>query len=139
MTIIWSIPSPSTGSSLSCWNTSRRTLTSSLRAASIRRCRSRLRARGQITEIGAAELAFTQEEAVAFLRGVMDLDLSTEEVATLEEATEGWIAGLQLAALSMRDRKDVSGFIESFSGSHRDVLDFLAEEVLERQPDDVRE
>jgi LuxR family maltose regulon positive regulatory protein len=100
---------------------------------------SRLRARGQITEIGAAELAFTQEEAVAFLRGVMDLDLSTEEVATLEEATEGWIAGLQLAALSMRDRKDVSGFIESFSGSHRDVLDFLAEEVLERQPDDVRE
>src|SRR5215217_7818988 len=77
---------------------------------------SRLRARGQITEIGAAELAFTQEEAA-----------------------EGWIAGLQLAALSMRDRKDVSGFIESFSGSHRDVLDFLAEEVLERQPDDVRE
>src|SRR5215208_4370166 len=100
---------------------------------------SRLRARGQITEIGAAELAFTQEEAVAFLRGVMDLDLSTEEVATLEEATEGWIAGLQLAALSMRDRKDVSGFIETFSGSHRDVLDFLAEEVLERQPQAVRE
>src|SRR5215204_7622930 len=100
---------------------------------------SRLRARGQITEIGAAELAFTQEEAVAFLRGVMDLDLSTEEVATLEEATEGWIAGLQFAALSMRDRKDVSGFIESFSGSHRGVLDFLAEEVLESQPQHVRE
>jgi LuxR family transcriptional regulator, maltose regulon positive regulatory protein len=100
---------------------------------------SRLRARGQITEIGAAELAFTQEEAVAFLRGVMDLDLSTEEVATLEDVTEGWIAGLQLAALSMRDRKDASVFIESFSGSHRDVLDFLAEEVLERQPDHVRE
>jgi LuxR family maltose regulon positive regulatory protein len=100
---------------------------------------SRLRARGQIAEIGAAELAFTQEEAVAFLRGVMDLDLSTDEVATLEEVTEGWIAALQLAALSMRHRKDVSGFIESFSGSHRDVLDFLAEEVLERQPDHVRE
>ena len=100
---------------------------------------SRLRARGQIAEIGAAELAFTQEEAVAFLRGVMDLDVSTEEVATLEEVTEGWIAGLQLAALSMRVRKDVSGFIESFSGSHRDVLDFLAEEVLERQPEHVRE
>jgi LuxR family maltose regulon positive regulatory protein len=100
---------------------------------------SRLRARGQMVEIGAAELAFTQEEALAFLRGVMNLDLSAEEVATLEEITEGWIAGLQLAALSMRDRQDVSGFIESFSGSHRDVLDFLAEEVLERQPNHVRE
>ena len=100
---------------------------------------SRLRARNQMYELGAADLAFTPEEAAAFLRGVMGLDLSAEDVAALEERTEGWIAGLQLAALSMRGRKDVSGFIESFSGSHRDVLDFLAEEVLERQPEHVRE
>ena len=89
---------------------------------------SRLRARNQIAELGAAELAFTLEEAAAFLKGVMGLELSAEDVARLEGRTEGWIAGLQLAALSMRDRKDVSGFIEAFSGSHRDVLDFLAEQ-----------
>jgi LuxR family maltose regulon positive regulatory protein len=100
---------------------------------------ARLRARGQITELNAAELSFTREEAAAFLKEVMRLDLSAEDVAKLEEITEGWIAGLQLAALSMRDRKDISGFIETFSGSHRDVLDFLAEEVLERQPTHVRE
>jgi LuxR family transcriptional regulator, maltose regulon positive regulatory protein len=100
---------------------------------------ARLRARGQITELNAGELSFTREEAAAFLKEVMGLDLSAEDVAKLEEITEGWIAGLQLAALSMRDPKDISGFIESFSGSHRDVLDFLAEEVLERQPTHVRE
>ena len=99
---------------------------------------SRLRARNQIAELGTAELAFTLEEAAAFLKGVMGLDLSADDVARLEERTEGWIAGLQLAALSMRDGKDVSGFIEAFSGSHRDVLDFLAEEVLDRQPPHVR-
>jgi LuxR family transcriptional regulator, maltose regulon positive regulatory protein len=99
---------------------------------------SRLRARNQIAELGAAELAFTPEEAAAFLKGVMGLELSAEEIAALEEITEGWIGGLQLAALSMRDRKDLSAFIESFSGSQRDVFDFLAEEVLERQPEQVR-
>ena len=100
---------------------------------------ARLRARNQMAELGADDLAFTREEAAAFMKGVMGLDLSAEDVATLEEITEGWIAGLQFAALSMRDRKDVSGFIESFSGSHRGVLDFLAEEVLESQPQHVRE
>jgi LuxR family transcriptional regulator, maltose regulon positive regulatory protein len=100
---------------------------------------SRLRARGQMVEIGAAELAFTTGEAAAFLEGVMGLQLSQEDVAKLEGRTEGWVAGLQLAALSMRDREDVSSFVETFSGSHRDVLDFLAEEVLERQPGQVRE
>jgi LuxR family transcriptional regulator, maltose regulon positive regulatory protein len=100
---------------------------------------ARLRARGQMVELGAAELAFTREEAAAFLKGVMGLDPSAEDVSKLEGRTEGWIAGLQLAALSMRDRQDVSGFIEVFSGSHRDVLDFLAGEVLERQPGLVRE
>ena len=100
---------------------------------------ARLRARGQMAKLGATDLRFTPEEAAAFLGDVMGLDLSAEDVSVLEERTEGWIAGLQLAALSMRDRKDVSGFVEAFSGSHRDVLDFLADEVLARQPEDVRE
>jgi LuxR family transcriptional regulator, maltose regulon positive regulatory protein len=100
---------------------------------------SRLRARNQMMEIDAAELSFTSEEAATFLNGVMGLDLSAEDVAALEERTEGWIAGLQLAALSMRDRKDIPGFLRAFSGSHRDVLDYLAEEVLERQPGQMRE
>jgi LuxR family maltose regulon positive regulatory protein len=99
---------------------------------------SRLRTRNQMTELDAADLTFTSEEAASFLNTVMGLDLSAEDVAVLEERTEGWIAGLQLAALSMRHRKDVSGFIRSFSGSHRDVLDYLAEEVLERQLGQVR-
>jgi LuxR family transcriptional regulator, maltose regulon positive regulatory protein len=98
----------------------------------------RLRAGNQMAEFDAADLSFAPEEAATFLNSVMALDLSGEAIATLEERTEGWIAGLQLAALSMRDRKDVSGFIRSFSGSHRDVLDYLAEEVLERQPGQVR-
>src|SRR5215213_3556394 len=96
---------------------------------------ARLRARGQMTELHAADLRFTSEEAAAFLRDVMGLDLSADDVSALEEITEGWIAALQLAALSMRERKDVSSFIRSFSGGHRDVFDFLAEEVLERQTD----
>ncbi len=100
---------------------------------------SRLRARDQMTELRAADLRFTTDEAAAFLGDVMGLTLSAGDVATLEEITEGWIVALQLAALSMQDREDVSGFVESFSGSNRHVLDFLAEEVLERQPTDVRE
>jgi LuxR family maltose regulon positive regulatory protein len=100
---------------------------------------SRLRARDQVTEIKAADLRFTSEEAATFLKDVMGLSLSTEDIAALEEATEGWVTALQLAALSMGDREDVSGFVESFSGSNRHILDFLAEEVLERQPEGVRE
>ena len=99
---------------------------------------ARLRARGQIIEINAADLSFTREEAVAFMKNTMGLNLSDEDVAALEERTEGWIAGLQLAALSMQDRKDISGLIQAFSGSHRDVLDFLSEEVLERQSEQMR-
>src|SRR5215207_6844110 len=99
---------------------------------------ARLRARGQITEINAADLSFAREEAVAFLKDTMGLNLSDEYVAALEERTEGWIAGLQLAALSMRDREDIPGFVRAFSGSHRDVLDFLSEEVLERQSEQMR-
>src|SRR5215208_6242228 len=100
---------------------------------------AKLRARDQVTEIRAAALRFTTEEATAFLKGVMGLSLSEGDVAVLEAVTEGWIAALQLAALSMRDREDVSGFVESFSGGNRHVLDFLAEEVLERQSEGVRE
>src|SRR5829696_5920614 len=99
---------------------------------------SRLRARNQMRELDAADLSFSSEEAATFLNSVMGLDLSTEDVCALEERTEGWIAGLQLAALSMRERKDISNFIEAFSGSHRDVLDYLTEEVLEVQLEGVR-
>src|SRR5918999_1330826 len=99
---------------------------------------ARLRARGQMTELHAADLRFTPEEAAAFLGEAMGLDLSADDVAALEGITEGWIAALQLAALSMREREDVSNFIRSFSGGHRDVFDFLAEEVLERQSEPVQ-
>jgi len=100
---------------------------------------AKLRARDQVTEIRAADLRFTTEEASTFLKGVMGLTLSAADMAALEKVTEGWVAALQLAALSMRDREDVSGFVETFSGSNRHILDFLAEEVLERQPEGVRE
>src|SRR5215203_405310 len=99
---------------------------------------ARLRARGQMTELHAADLRFTSEEAAAFLKDVMGLHLSADHVSALERVTEGWIAALQLAALSMRERKDISGFIQSFSGGHRDVFDYLAEEVLERQTERVQ-
>jgi LuxR family transcriptional regulator, maltose regulon positive regulatory protein len=99
---------------------------------------ARLRARGQMMELHAADLRFTPEEAAAFLNDAMGLDISAGDIAALEGVTEGWIAALQLAALSMRERKDVSDFIRSFSGGHRDVFDFLAEEVLQRQTEEVQ-
>jgi len=99
---------------------------------------SRLRARGQMMEIRAEDLRFSSAEAVAFFDQVTDLELSIEEVASLETRTEGWIAGLQLAALSMRGREDVHGFIKAFAGDNRYIVDYLVEEVLHRQPDHVR-
>ena len=99
---------------------------------------ARLRARGQLTELRGADLRFTPDEAAGFLNQVMDLDLSAEEIAALEARTEGWIAGLQLAALSLQGRADVAGFIASFAGSHQFVLDYLVEEVLQRQPDSIQ-
>jgi LuxR family transcriptional regulator, maltose regulon positive regulatory protein len=97
---------------------------------------ARLRARGQLTELRAHDLRFTADEAATFLREVMGLALSVEDVAALEARTEGWIAGLQLAALSLRDRPDVqqAAFIEAFTGSNRFVVDYLVGEVLARQP-----
>ena len=99
---------------------------------------ARLRARDQLTELRAADLRFTPDEAAEFLNQVMGLDLSAEEIAALEARTEGWIAGLQLAALSMRGREDVSGFIRAFAGDNRYIVDYLVEEVLQRQPDRIR-
>ena len=100
---------------------------------------ARLRARGEMTELRTGDLRFAPEEAAAFLNDVMGLNISPEDVTALEARTEGWIAGLQMAALSMRGRKDVSGFIKAFSGSHRFILDYLVEEVLDRQSSDIQE
>jgi LuxR family maltose regulon positive regulatory protein len=99
---------------------------------------ARLRARGQCTELRAADLRFTPAEAAEFLSKVMGLNLSEADVAALEARTEGWIAGLQLAALSMQERQDTASFIQSFTGSHHFVLDYLVEEVLGQQPESVQ-
>jgi LuxR family transcriptional regulator, maltose regulon positive regulatory protein len=98
----------------------------------------RLRARGQMVELRAADLSFTEREAAQFLNDVMGLCLDAGPVSALEERTEGWIAGLQMAALSMRDRKDAFGFIEGFSGTNRYILDYLLEEVLTSQPPEIQ-
>ena len=99
---------------------------------------ARLRARGQLTELRATDLRFTSAEAADFLNQVMGLNLAAADVAALENRTEGWIAGLQLAAISMQGRSDTGSFIQAFTGSHRFVLDYLMEEVLQRQPERVR-
>ena len=112
---------------------------------------SRLRARGELLEVRAADLRFTAEEADAFLNQIMGLQLEPAQVAALEVRTEGWAAGLQLAALSARGHintstssgdaassDEVAAFVEAFTGSHRFVLDYLLEEVLATQPEDVR-
>ena len=99
---------------------------------------ARMRARGELAEIRAAELRFTAEEAAAYLNEMMGLRLTAQDVAALEGRTEGWIAALQLAALSMQGRDDVASFIAGFAGDDRYVVDYLAEEVLARQPDRVQ-
>jgi LuxR family maltose regulon positive regulatory protein len=95
---------------------------------------ARLRAKGQLIELRAAELRFTSDEVAAFLTTVMHLPLTAEQVAALEHRTEGWIAGLQFAALAMRDHRDIASFVNAFTGSHRFVVDYLAEEVINNQP-----
>jgi LuxR family transcriptional regulator, maltose regulon positive regulatory protein len=99
---------------------------------------ARLRARGQLVEVRAADLRFTLDEVVAYLNGVIGLDLAASDIAALEGRTEGWIAALQLAALSMQGRDDVAGFIAGFAGDDRYIVDYLVEEVLGRQPAEVR-
>ena len=105
---------------------------------------ARLRVRGQTVELRAAELGFTEGEAAQFLNEVMDLHLDTASVAVLKARTEGWIAGLQMAALalqgtlSLRERQDIPGFIAGFSGTNRYILDYLLEEVLASQPPEIQ-
>ena len=100
---------------------------------------ARLRARGQMVEIRQADLRFSVDECANFLNQIMGLNLPLGDIAALEHRTEGWIAGLQLAALSMRDRDDISGFVDAFTGSSHYVLDYLIEEVFKQQPADVQE
>jgi LuxR family maltose regulon positive regulatory protein len=105
---------------------------------------ARLRARGQLTELRAADLRFSSSEAAEFLNQVMSLELTAENIANLESRTEGWIAGLQLAALALQGTISTQGheeatyFIESFTGSHHFIMDYLIEEVLERQSESIQ-
>jgi LuxR family transcriptional regulator, maltose regulon positive regulatory protein len=99
---------------------------------------ARLRASGQLTELRAADLRFTPAEAADFLTQAMSLSLSADDVAALDARTEGWIAGLQLAAISLQGHPNPARFITEFTGSHRFVMDYLAEEVLQRQPEHVQ-
>ncbi len=99
---------------------------------------ARLRAGDQLTEVRVTDLRFTHSEAAGFLNQVMGLNLSAQDIAALETRTEGWIAGLQLAAISMQGQQDAAGFITSFTGSHHFVLDYLLEEVLGQQPERIQ-
>lgn len=99
---------------------------------------ARLRARGQLAELRTEDLRFTPDEAAAFLHQVLGPELSPENAATLAARTEGWIAGLQLAVLSLQNRQDVDRFIDDFGGDDRHIVDYLVEEVLQRQPPEVQ-
>jgi LuxR family maltose regulon positive regulatory protein len=99
---------------------------------------ARLRVGGQLTELRTTDLRFTHAEATGFLNQVMGLTLSAQDIAALETRTEGWIAGLQLAAISMQGHEDATSFIRSFTGSHHFVLDYLVEEVLGQQSERVQ-
>jgi len=100
---------------------------------------ARLRVRNQLTEIRAMDLRFSLEEASEFFSKVMGIDVSGKEIEILENRTEGWVAGLQLAALSLKEGRNPARFVEAFRGTHRHVLDYLIEEVLNSQPEEVRE
>jgi LuxR family maltose regulon positive regulatory protein len=99
---------------------------------------ARLRGRGQLTELRADDLRFTSQEIAEFLNQVMELNLNAEELALLDARSEGWIAGLQMAALTLKGKSDTAGFIKAFSRSRRDMLDYLFEEVFEQQTADVQ-
>jgi LuxR family transcriptional regulator, maltose regulon positive regulatory protein len=100
---------------------------------------SRLRVRGQLTEIRADDLRFTRQEVAAFLQLSPGFDLSSQQITVLEERTEGWIAGLQLAVLSLKGHQDTEQFIAGFGGSHRYIMDYLVDEVLNLQPEDLKQ
>jgi len=99
---------------------------------------ARLRARRKLAELRAEEIRFTSNEVATFLNQVMKLDIAPKDVAALERRTEGWIVGLQMAALSMQNRSDIPAFIQAFAGTNRFILDYLLEEVLEHQPVDIQ-
>ena len=99
---------------------------------------ARLRSQNQLTELRAADLSFTADETAILFNESLNLRLSTKDIHLLETRTEGWIAGLQLAALSLQGRKDPSGFIKGFKGDNRYIADYLTEEVLNRQPEHLR-
>lgn len=99
---------------------------------------ARLRARDQLIELHENDLRFTRDEAAQFFEQAMSLSLMPEQVAALETRTEGWIAGLQLAALSLRGRDDLAGFVRAFTGSHRFVFDYLMDEVFARQTESIQ-
>jgi LuxR family maltose regulon positive regulatory protein len=99
---------------------------------------ARLRVQQQLAEVRDADLRFTSSESERLLRDAWQLELSPQVIAALEAKTEGWVVGLQLAALSLRERSDPAAFVDAFTGTHRYVLDYLTEEVLERQPDRIR-
>ena len=100
---------------------------------------ARFRVRGQLLEVRAADLRFSVGETAAFLNQSMGLQLTDENLERLQQKTEGWIAGLQMAGLSLRDRDDVDAFIDAFTGADRYIIDFLLEEVIRRQPDDIQQ
>jgi LuxR family transcriptional regulator, maltose regulon positive regulatory protein len=100
---------------------------------------ARLRARGQLTEIRAADLRFSASEAARLLQDGLHLELSAADVARLTERTEGWAAGLQLAGVSLQGRENPAAFVQTLSGSHRFILDYLTEEALKTQPSDVQD
>lgn len=99
---------------------------------------ARMRARGHLSEIRMTDLRFTADEAAKFLNSIMNLHLSADDVAFLEAKTEGWIAGLHLAAIALHGRSDIADFVSAFTGKHRYVLDYLGDEVLKRQPEHIQ-
>ena len=99
---------------------------------------ARMRARGQLSEFRAQDMRFTEEEINTFFNGIMRLGLSSEEIKALDTRTEGWIAGLQMAAISMTKQKNLTAFITAFTGTHRHIFDFLTEEVLNHQTEETR-
>ena len=99
---------------------------------------ARLRGRGQATELRQTDLRFTRDEAAKFLNQIVGVELLADDVTALASRTEGWIAGLQMAAVSMQGREDIGSFIQAFTGSHRYILDYLVEEVLQRQPESIQ-
>ena len=126
---------------LFCWSTSRPTCTWSSPRGPIHRCLiARLRGRGQVNELRQDDLRFTADEAAEFLTQVTGLQLAAGDIAALADRTEGWIAGLQMAAVSIQGREvsDIASFVQAFAGSNRFILDYLLEEVLQRQPEDVQ-